>query len=148
MKVRDTYLSNLIREEHKFDFGVFYFFDDYIISEIYEGEIFEWNKACEVIKACKQFYKKKHQKINYISNRINDYSIKPQDWLTYLNQYDLLNIFAVVIHRKTAIHNLIMERLFYKGEIFSFESLLEAVNFIHEQEDLVHVTDFKKLKEN
>ncbi|MEH6657207.1 hypothetical protein [Leeuwenhoekiella marinoflava] len=148
MKVNDTYLSSLIKEEHRFEFGVFYFFDEFIISEINEGETFEWNKASKVIKVGKQFYKNKNHKINYISNRINDYSIKPQDWITYLNKYNLLNIFAVVTHRKTAIHNLIIERLFYKGDIFSFDSLLEAVNFIREQDDLVPVTDFKKLKEN
>lgn len=147
MRVKDTYLNGLIREEHRFEFGVFYFFDDFIISEINEGETFEWDKAFEVIKVGEQFYKNKTTKINYISNRINDYSIKPQDWLTYLNKHNIFNVFAVVTYRKTAIHNLIIERFFYKGEIFSFDSLLEAVNFIFKQENLVPVTDFKKLKE-
>ena len=145
MKVKDTHLIYLIKEEHRFNFGSFYFFDDFIISEINEGELFEWDKAQKVLEVGEKFYKNKGSQVNYISNRVHDYSIKPQDWLAYLNKRDLFKVFAVVTYRKTAIYNLVIERFFYKGEIFSFESLLEAVNFIRKGDKLDPVTDFEKL---
>ncbi|HCW65131.1 MAG TPA: hypothetical protein DG752_10725, partial [Leeuwenhoekiella sp.] len=77
MKVKNTHLIHLIREEHRFNFGSFYFFDDFIISEINEGELFEWDKAQKVLEVGEKFYKNKGSQVNYISNRVHDYSIKP-----------------------------------------------------------------------
>ena len=144
MRVEDSPLIDFIREEHRFSFGTFYFFDNFIISEINEGELFDWNKASEVIRVGQQFYGTGGQ-INYISNRIHDYAIKPQDWLRFLYERQLFKTFAVVTYRKTAVYNLVIERFFYKGDIFSFDSLLEAVNFIREQNALEPANDFDKL---
>ena len=72
-----------------------------------------------MLEVGEKFYKNKGSQVNYISNRVHDYSIKPQDWLAYLNKRDLFRVFAVVTYRKTAIYNLVIERFFYKGEIFS-----------------------------
>tara|TARA_Y100000588_G_C14162820_1_gene885574 strand:- start:1075 stop:1389 length:315 start_codon:yes stop_codon:yes gene_type:complete len=72
-------------------------------------------------------------------------AIKPQDWLRFLYERQLFKTFAVVTYRKTAVYNLVIERFFYKGDIFSFDSLLEAVNFIREQNALEPANDFDKL---
>lgn len=145
MKVCDTPLINHVLQEHRFSFGVFYFFDDFIISEIAEGVLFDWDKAFEVISLGTDFYGTETNHLNYISNRINDYSIKPQDWLKFLGMGKRFNIFAAVTYRSKSIPNLIIERFFYKDTIISFDSLLEAVNFIRQKEDLVPLQSFNEL---
>ena len=120
MKVCETPLVDLILEEHHFSFGSFYFFDDFIIAEINEGELFDWNKAAKVIEVGEKFYGANGNQINYISNRVHDYSIKPQDWLRYLNMRKIFKVFAVVAYRKTAIYNLVIERFFLQRRNFFF----------------------------
>lgn len=145
MRVQDTPLLQHVREKHELPFGVFYFFDNFIISEIKEGVLFEWEKAEEIINLGIQFYGNDTNHLNYISNRINDYSIKPQDWLKFLNMGKRFRQFAVVTYRAKSIPNLIIERFFYKDTILTFDSLLEAVNFIRKQEDLSPIQNFGDL---
>ncbi|MCC4214569.1 hypothetical protein [Leeuwenhoekiella parthenopeia] len=145
MRVRDTPLIHHVLEEHKLPFGVFYFFDSFIISEIAEGVLFDWEKAFTVINLGIQFYGTETNHLNYISNRINDYSIKPQDWLKFLKMGKTFKLFAAVTYREKSMLNLVIERFFYKDAILSFDSLLEAVNFIREQEELVPLQNFDEL---
>ncbi len=145
MKVKDTPLVHHIRQEHRFSFGIFYFFDDFIISEIAEGVLFDWDKALEVINLGVEYYGAETNHLNYISNRIHDYSIKPQDWLEFRGLDKRFNVFAVVTYRPKSLPSLIIERFFYKDPIHSFENLLEAVNFVRKNLELVPLQNFKEL---
>ena len=40
-----------IREIREYEFGIFYFFDGLIISEMNEGETFDWSIAEKIIDA-------------------------------------------------------------------------------------------------
>ena len=144
MRVKDTPLLQYVRETHELAYGVFYFFDNFIISEIKEGVLFDWEKALEILNLGIEFYGNETNHLNYISNRINDYSIKPQDWLKFLNMGKRFKLFAVVTYRSKSIPNLIIERFFYKDTILSFDSLFDAVNFIRKQENESSVASIKK----
>ena len=148
MKVEDTVLKAIIREKHSLNYGTFYFFDDFVISEINEGVVFDWDKAIEVIELGERFYGVKNYKANYISNRIHDYSVKPQDWLKFFKLDKQFKTFTVVSYRKLGFINLQIERLFYRHTIHSFDNLLQAVNYVLQSDNREPVESLSDLIEN
>ncbi|WGK64521.1 hypothetical protein [Croceiramulus getboli] len=130
MRVLDSTLKNQILQEHQLDFGDFYFFDNYVVAEIYDGELFDWERAQIVIDLATTFYGA-DAKINYISNRIYNYSIIPQDWIKfYKNRYQLKS-FSVVTYSQSGLINMIFERMFCRAKIRQFESLMDAVKHVY-----------------
>ncbi|WP_226789839.1 hypothetical protein [Flagellimonas hadalis] len=57
-----------IREIREYEFGIFYFFDGLIISEMNEGETFDWSIAEKIIDAAYEILGEE-KPIAYISNR-------------------------------------------------------------------------------
>ncbi len=115
-----------LEEVYILPFGSFFFFDDFIISEISEGVLFDWEKAKEVIDLAYSHYGP-NPKIVYISNRIYSYSVVPQDWLKFFSNKHPLIAMAVVIKTRTSIINLMMEKLFFFSKLKKFSDLEEAI---------------------
>lgn len=109
--------------------GMFYFFEDFIVSEINEGVHFNWETAQEVIELALNHYGR-DSKISYISNRVYSYSIEPQDWLKFFKSRHTLRVFAVVTYSKSGFINVMMEKLFFKSRIKTFENLNDAVDWV------------------
>ncbi|QCE42674.1 hypothetical protein [Psychroserpens sp. NJDZ02] len=125
MKIINSTLANQIRDIHITDSGNFYFLDGIVISEINENVTYTWEEAQHVVDAIKQFYGPSNT-IYYISNRVNTYSVKPSDWLNFLNGSQL-NGYAVVTRSENSWFNALMEKLFLKIEISRFDNLYHAI---------------------
>ena len=115
-----------LEEVHMLPFGRFYFFDDFIISEISEGVLFDWEKAKKVIDLAYAHYGP-NPKLVYISNRIYSYSVVPQDWLKFFSNKHPLIAMAVVSKNKTSTINLMMEKLFFFSKLKKFNDLESAI---------------------
>ena len=81
-RVKDLPYFKKIREVREFEFGVFYYFDGLVISEIKEGVVFDWNMAKRAVAAAKEIFGEETP-IAYISNRINSYTVVPTEWLKF-----------------------------------------------------------------
>lgn len=128
MKIIDSTLANQIKDVYVSNHGVFYFLDGIVISEIDEGVTFTWEEAEKVIEAAKAVYGQTLD-VCYISNRVNKYSIKPSDWLTFYKSYYRLKGYAVVTKSENSWFNALMEKLFLKTEINRFDNLYEAIDW-------------------
>ncbi|CAL66569.1 hypothetical protein [Christiangramia forsetii] len=118
-----------VKEIHHLDFGDIIFLDQTIITELYEGITYGWEQASQVIVLAEKSYGQDFY-VNYISNRLHDYSVVAQDWSKFFKQNRQLRSFCIVTHSKTGTTNIAVERIFYKeGNIMHFTDLSEALKF-------------------
>ncbi|WP_452226138.1 hypothetical protein [Lacinutrix cladophorae] len=131
MKIIETNLNNFIEDTHTSKNGTFYFFKDFIVSEINQGAIINWETAQEIINMATDYYGENPQ-ICYISNRINPYSINPIDWNIFFKSGKRLNGYAIVSYTENGWLNALIEKLFYNSKIARFKNLFEAISWVKE----------------
>ncbi len=118
--------KNAIREIHKLDFGDIFFLENTIVTELHEGIIYGWEKAKEIIQLAENFFGKDFY-VNYIANRIYDYSVIAPDLLKFFESKRRLRSFCIVSQSTKSIA---LEQLFYKeGRIMHFTDLKLALDF-------------------
>lgn len=127
IRIKDAKLDHLIEDIHVSKYGVYYFFKNFIISEINSDVVYTWSEAQDAIAAAYKHYGD-NPSICYISNRVNDYSVKPTDWLKFFKQNSLKG-YAVVTHSKKGFHNVIIEKLFIKSKVEYFDNLFDAIEW-------------------
>ena len=133
MLVSESNLNNVLEDVYILKTGTYYFFEDFIISEINEGMVFDWEMAQEFLTLAENHYGAEN-KIAYISNRVHSYSLVPQDWLKYFKARNSVSGFAVVSYNKRERSDILLERLFFKSKIKKFFDLNEAVDWAVEQQ--------------
>lgn len=122
-----SYFKN-IREIRESDFGIFYFFDGLVISEIKEGVVFNWSMAKKIINIAYEVIGK-DKPIAYISNRIHDYSVIPTDWLKFYKNRHQLEFYSVVAYDKGGLSSIVLEKMFFKDNIRQFSDLESAIKW-------------------
>lgn len=132
MKFEASNYQHEILKKVSFPYGDFYFLDNVIVSEIYEGVIFDYEKAKPVIEAALHFYGE-DAKIGYISNRINTYSIAPQDWLKFYSERYTISAMALVAYTPMGLTNILLEKIFIRSKVKRFSSLDYAVHWMQAQ---------------
>ncbi|MEL6975800.1 MAG: hypothetical protein AAGL29_10455 [Bacteroidota bacterium] len=139
-RVRDLPIFKRIREIREFEFGVFYYFDGLVISEINEAVTFSWDMAQKAIDAAQEVYGKE-KPIAYISNRINSYSVVPTDWAKFFKNRHQLDFYSVVGSTQGSFASLVLERMFFHSSIRQFTDLEKAIAWslkrIQEREEQV-----------
>lgn len=129
MLVAQSELKYELEDVYILSCGIFYFFEDFIISEINEGVHFDWETAQDIIELALDHYGS-GSKISYISNRVHSYSIEAQDWLKFFKSRHTLRSFAVVTYSKSGLINVMMEKIFFKSRIKTFENLYDATEWV------------------
>lgn len=129
MLVAESNLKYELEDVYILSSGVFYFFENFIISEINEGVHFNWEAAQDIIELALNHYGS-GSKISYISNRVYSYSIEAQDWLKFFKKRHTLRSFAVVTYSKSGLINVMMEKIFFKSKIKTFENLYDAAEWV------------------
>jgi len=133
VKLSETTYFNESKKVYKLQVGTFYFFNKFIVGEINEGENVNWGNCQQIIKLAIDFYPNEI-KVNYISNRINEYSVSPADWLKFLKNVNRIKNYYIVCSSKSSFTNLIFEKLFFKKRIYQTNSLQTAITKCLEQE--------------
>jgi len=128
MKVENTKLVDDVEDILVSEHGVYYFFEEFIIAEIAEGYLYNWASAQEVIEVATKHYGE-NKSICYITNRVNNYSVNPTDWLKFFKGDYNLNGYAIVTYTETGWFNAILEKLFFPKNFERFTNLHEAVNW-------------------
>ncbi|SNY95108.1 hypothetical protein [Flagellimonas pacifica] len=138
--VKEIEFFQNIREIRECEFGVFYFFDGLVISEIKEGVVFNWAMAEKIIAIAYEIIGK-DEPIAYISNRINNYSVVPSDWLKFYTHRHHLELYSVVSNTKSGFASLLLEKMFFRNNIQQFPNLESAIEWsmkkIESKKDMV-----------
>jgi hypothetical protein len=127
-RVKDLPFFKNIREVREFEFGVFYFFDGLVISEMKEGVVFDWDMATKAINAAQEIFGK-DQPIAYISNRINKYTVVPTEWLKFYKNRHKLKYYSVVGSTQGSFASIVLERMFFKESLRQFQDIGEAISW-------------------
>lgn len=139
-RVTDLDFFKNIREIREFEFGIFYYFEGLVISEMKEGVTMNWNMAQKAVAAAHEIFGE-DKPLAYISNRINKYYVVPSDWAKFYKHRHQLSFYSVVGDTKGSFASLMLERMFFQNSIKQFSDLEEAVAWslakIEKQKQLV-----------
>lgn len=133
MKIEDSKYINLEHEEVILPFGSFYFFEKFVVSELNEGVHFDWQKV-KILSDIMINHYGTSNKLIYISNRVNSYSIEPQSWLKFDKKYQLVKKTGIIAYDNRGGLSVVLERLFSKGSINKFRSLKKAIEWALSQD--------------
>lgn len=125
-RVEESDLEQKVLKKLSFPYGNVYFFKHFVVSEINQDVLFTWELAKPVIDAAVSFYNNKGSDIVYISNRVNQYAVKPVDWLKFVSYSFQLKGYAVVSISSIARRNGKLESLFIPSKFKTFDNLNEA----------------------
>lgn len=132
MKFKNSKLSNTLKhKEVNFNFGTYYFFDTFLIAEINEGIHFDWEKAELTIQEILKYYGE-HARIGYISNRTNNYSIDPQNWIKSQEDYNFMIASAIITYENSSYKVATLEKYFSKKKLKRCHSIEEAITWIEQ----------------
>lgn len=129
MKVLESHIKELILGSYTSKLGTYYFFEDFVISEINEHALFNWEEAEEILEIAKEFYGDISGK-SYISNRVNPYSVVPTDWLKFFKKNLWFSRYAIVTYTPKTWTNALMEKMFVRMSMRRFKDLEEAIDWV------------------
>ncbi|MFT7051211.1 MAG: hypothetical protein ACJAZK_001814 [Psychroserpens sp.] len=136
MKFESSKYSKLLEyKKIEFPFGNFYITKQFVISELNEGIHVDHIIAGEIVAHFSEHIKR-NIKIGYIANRFNPYSIEPQLWREFSNEYDFLVASAVVSYSDFGYLNSSLEKHFFKNSLKRCRSLNEAIEWMMELDEL------------
>ncbi|MDO5980699.1 hypothetical protein [Flavivirga spongiicola] len=129
-----TYCNTLNHYKLETSFGNFYFCEKFFIAELHTGVHFDWPKIEVLANEIIAFYGK-NVKLDYISNRVNSYSIDPQNWIK-IEKYNVIMRSAIVCYNHMMYMNASLEKRFSKGKIYPCLSLNEAIEWVMKLEEV------------
>ncbi|NRR90767.1 hypothetical protein HSX10_04215 [Winogradskyella undariae] len=129
------YSKHVAYEKVEFSFGIFYATKYFLLSELNEGIHVDYDIAGQIVSRFSD-YIDKGIKICYISNRINSYSIKPQIWAEFNNEYDTFIASAIVTYTDFSYLNASLEKQFFNKSLKRCKSLDEAIEWVMSLEEL------------
>ena len=129
MKLIDSKFASLIEGVCVAKFGVVYFFKEFIVTEVNEGEIFGILSSEELIELAYNHYGTKAN-LHIISNRINNYSVVPTHWVDFYKtkNENVIKSVSFVNYNELAYSNAKLEQTFIKCKTECFSNLQDAIN--------------------
>ncbi len=118
-----------LEETYILQFGTFYFYETFVVSEIQKGISFDKKMAEMLIDLIDSHYGKEAN-IGYISNRIHDYSVSTKVWYTFFEMRYIVKAYAIVSQKRQHPIFCVLKKLIYKHKKCNYTSLLEAASWL------------------
>lgn len=123
--------------ELNYPFGNYFLFEGFIVAEINEDIVYNWeNHGKLVAEDVSNLYDHNGKDLIYITNRINNYSVKPTDWIKFYKHHYNLKAYAIVSYSEKGIKNAILEKLFMSTKINRFISLDSAIEWAKKEREV------------
>jgi len=131
MKLIDSKFAPLIEGIEVTRFGLVYFFNEFVVTEINEGELYSSESSFELTKLIFDHYGP-NTNIHVISNRINKYSVEPTYWFDFYKNENAnaLKKVSFVYYNELAYSNAKLEQIFIKCKSECFKSLHDAIDSV------------------
>ncbi|AXT53328.1 hypothetical protein D1818_21785 [Aquimarina sp. BL5] len=121
--------NDTLIKKYDLNLGTYYFYDQYIIAEIKEGEVITLGKLHDLIPIVQKHYGN-DQPFTYISDRINSHSIIPTDYLDCpLIYMDNFKGYGVVTYNSISTMSTEIEKHFAKRPFYNFQDLKDAIEW-------------------
>lgn len=125
------HINRALIKKYDLDIGSFYFYENYVVSEIKEGVSFTFEKAAEMLELSKVYYGNKTPFVS-ISNRIHSYSFDPTSHFKSTAMFPNLKGYAVVIYDVINDKIARMEQPFLHKPANTFHNLKDAIDWVEE----------------
>ena len=132
MKLIDSKFASLIEGVYVAKFGVVYFFDEYIVTEINEGEIFNFQSSEELTELLVKHYGN-NPSVHVISNRVNNYAVDPIYWIDFYKneQSNVIKTMSFITYNELSKSNAKLEQEFIKVKSKCFTNLEDAMHWLN-----------------
>lgn len=125
------YYKNLKNYKLEVPFGNYYLFEKFFVAELNEGIHLDWDKVKLISEELIAFYGE-NPKLIFISNRINGYSIEPQNWVRLEEEYNIMFASAIIVYNKPSSLSVSLEKHFAENNIKQFSSIKEAIDWANQ----------------
>ncbi|MBQ4821679.1 hypothetical protein [Aquimarina sp. MMG016] len=117
-------------QEINYPFGNFYLFENFIVGEINKEVVFNWEDHAKlVVEEITNLYDQNGKDLVYITNRVNPYSVVPSDWIYFFKYSYSLKGYGIVSYHPKGLLNVVLEKLFMRNKLQSFNTLTDAINW-------------------
>ncbi len=140
-QLKDTKYIKDVKSVIHFDFGVYYFFDKFIVGEANEGVHITKEKVGSLVKKASELdiYTQEEQ-LAFIANRVRSYSVDPLSWHFLKKQNHPINIVAtsVVCYKEATYLAASLEKKISPYVLKRSNNLKEAIEWVK------NLNEFKK----
>lgn len=116
----------VLKEFISVDLGTIYFYENIVVSEMNEGVSVTFTTGASLLVKCLKIVGLKPFVV--ISNRINSYSLNPNDYI-HLSKIPNLKGICIVADREEARENAKLEAIFFKKPFAIFETMESAYSW-------------------
>ncbi len=116
---------------HVLDIGSFYFYDNFMVSEVNADVTFNFEKATKLFHFVREYYGNDIPFV-YIANRINSYTFEPTSHFKSSTLFPNLKGYAVVTYNPINSKIARMEQSFLSVPSKVFNSIKDAILWIDE----------------
>jgi len=134
MTIKETPLASSAISTIKTKFGNLYFFDKFLITEIFEGMIIGKKEFLELFSLCTDYYGSE-KSFGLISHRLYPYSVNLFELIPISDKFNSVVANAVVAYTDISLKNFELEKqlLNFKGKFFN--NLDSAISWIKKEVD-------------
>ena len=122
-------LNKVLIKKYDLEVGAFYFYENFMVSEVKDGVAFTYDNAQEMLELAKMYYGKLTPFV-YISNRINSYSFNPTAHFKTTAMFPNLKGYAVVVYDNMNKEIAQMEQSYFSTPVNIFNTLEDAINWV------------------
>jgi hypothetical protein len=124
-------INRTLVKKYHLEVGAFYFYENFLVSEVNAGVAFTLENAKEMLELAKMHFGKKIPFV-YIANRKNSYSFNPTAHFKTAAMFPNLKGYGVVIYDSMNLEIAQMEQSFFNKPVNIFKSLEDAINWVDE----------------
>ncbi|MFD2565382.1 hypothetical protein [Aquimarina rubra] len=117
--------KNLINK-YDLTIGSFYFYNNFMVSEVKKGVTFSVENSSELFKLIEKHFNK-NTPFFYIANRKNSYSFNPTGHYEFIELFPNAKAFAVIAYDQLSIRIAKFEQSFIKAPTGIFDNLEDAI---------------------
>lgn len=113
---------------HQLDIGLFYFYENFVIGEVKEGQNIDFECAKGLYELVERYYKNTIPYV-YISNRIHSYSFKPTGHYKSSGLFTNLKGYGIITYSPIGNNIAVLEQFFMNRPSAIFHNIEDAVKW-------------------
>lgn len=130
MRVDKSLIYKFCLAEYNLPFTDVYIFDEFVITQAKEGITYSKSELITLIGAISKHFAE-DSPFDFISNRVNDFSIDPNDLRWFLQAFDNIRSYNVAYYDSPTKAHLSIESLFAPIPVKSYPHLVLALEALY-----------------
>ena len=132
MTIKNSSLASQAKYIYNLKFGDLFFYDDFLITEIYEGMTIGSNEFNDIFNLCLEVYGP-DKPYGIVSHRLFSYSVNIFELIPISNKFKVVIANAVVAYTDFSLKNFELEKQLLKFEGKFFNNLDSGITWIKKE---------------